>query len=79
METDPYSHEAYLAWWRENGGEETDYTQAHHVESHMRIAEQTNAFAHMTPFEIFDFLTARYGPLLAAEAFRRALRHGRPE
>ena len=71
---DPYSHEAYLAWWRENGGEYESYSLAHHAESHMRIAERSSIFPGMTPFEIFDFLSARYGPLLVAEAMRRALK-----
>lgn len=78
---DPYSHEAYLAWWRQNGGEKPDYTLARHFENGIR-ALSPRAFRGKTPEEIFDFLTSRFGPLLAAEAFRRVLnglRDDRPE
>jgi hypothetical protein len=71
---DPYSHESYEAWWRDHRGGSEDYSLADHFESQMRaIASAHFARRFGSLFECYDALSARYGPLLAAEAFRRTL------
>lgn len=73
---DDLSHEAYEAWWRENRHPGDSYSLADHVEKHMSIAGEGSYCwlrEHRTLFGVYDFLRCRYGPLLAAEAFRRWL------
>ncbi|WP_395646029.1 hypothetical protein [Terricaulis sp.] len=73
IDEEAVSHEAYLAWWRENGGESEDYNEAHHVERHMRALGTHGMFPGRSPAQVFDLLQSRYSPLLAAEGFRRWL------
>src|SRR5262245_33653 len=72
-EDEDLSHEAYVAWWRDNGGEGEGYSMAHHAENHMTRLTRAGAFRGLTPVQVYDRLLCRYSPLLAAEGFRRWL------
>lgn len=76
--TDPCSHEAYLEWLEKRGGlRDGEYTLARHTENKMRFHESWRFWrCHETIFEAYDAINQRWGrtPVLAAEAFRRALR-----
>lgn len=74
VDTAGLSHEAYLAWWRANGGAGDGHTLAHHFEAHLRRFDRPAALCRLSIVEAFDWFFARYSPLLAAEAFRRWLR-----
>jgi hypothetical protein len=71
---DPYSHEAYEAWWRDHGGGGQGYSLADHAETRLRCAGSRALVRRFrTLFELYDFFAGHFGDLLAAEAFRRAL------
>lgn len=73
IDDDALSHEAYLAWWRKNGGEDEGYTLAYHIEVRLKLLERVETSRGVSPVAVFDLLLARFGPLLAAEGFRRWL------
>lgn len=73
VEDGEFSHEAYLAWWRQNGGEGEGYTIARHFENHMKCCSSRGWLKGASAVAVFDVLLTRYGPLLAAEGFRRWL------
>jgi hypothetical protein len=72
--SDEFGHGAYERWWLDHHGAGESYTYAHHVEAHLKRARRLEFLRRFDNlFAIHDYFQGRYGALIGAEGFRRAL------